>query len=195
MPTSYTAPVLAGEITTVEQYALICARAMGACIMMRDDPLDVPIPERFEPSTKYYDGALAEAEAVIAEVSALTDAECETRSATEFQEKLADQLRYEKNEALGLARYKTLLDQVQKWDCRAEGLKEFMMQQLVQSIGFDCSAHAPPELKQFTGPEWRELTLLEASANADRARENIAKEIERTNGRNAWLSDLRASFT
>ena len=33
---------------TFEQFALLCARAFGACIEMRDDPTDKPIPKKFK---------------------------------------------------------------------------------------------------------------------------------------------------
>ena len=45
MPTGYTAGILEGE--TFEQYALQCAKAFGALVMMRDEPSDAPIPDQF----------------------------------------------------------------------------------------------------------------------------------------------------
>ena len=53
MPTGYTDAVATGEIKTLKEFAYRCARAMGACIDMRDKPMDAPIPERFEPSSFY----------------------------------------------------------------------------------------------------------------------------------------------
>ena len=60
MPTGYTASVADGRVTEFAPFALQCARAMGALIMMRDEPHDAPIPERFEASD-YYSKSLAEA--------------------------------------------------------------------------------------------------------------------------------------
>ena len=45
MPTGYTADIQDGKITTLREYALSCARAFGALIMMRDDPHDAPIAD------------------------------------------------------------------------------------------------------------------------------------------------------
>lgn len=50
MPTGYTEAVQSGEVTEFRDFALRCARAMGALIMMRDDPMDAPIPDEFKPS-------------------------------------------------------------------------------------------------------------------------------------------------
>jgi hypothetical protein len=40
MPTGYTAGVADGTITEFREYALLCARAFGACIMLRDEPVE-----------------------------------------------------------------------------------------------------------------------------------------------------------
>lgn len=48
MPTGYTADVQSGKVTDFAEYAMNCARAFGALVLMRDDPSDADIPERFE---------------------------------------------------------------------------------------------------------------------------------------------------
>lgn len=73
MPSAYTAPVQDGKITEFKDFAILCARAFGACIDMRDDPLDKPIPEAFSPVTKHYDEALATATNKLAALRAMTD--------------------------------------------------------------------------------------------------------------------------
>lgn len=53
MPTGYTASVADGTTTTLRAFALQCARAFGATVTMRDDPMSAEIPERFEPGGFY----------------------------------------------------------------------------------------------------------------------------------------------
>ena len=48
MPTGYTATLME-KGQDFPDFVLLCARAMGATIMLRDEPLDAPIPE-FQPS-------------------------------------------------------------------------------------------------------------------------------------------------
>lgn len=67
MPTGYTADVADGKITDFVEYALQCARAFGACIMLRDEPISSEIPE-FQPSD-YNANALAEAEKTLSRFS------------------------------------------------------------------------------------------------------------------------------
>lgn len=49
MPTGYTSPLYEGKEISFEQFALRCARNFGALVMMREEPLDTPIPEKFNP--------------------------------------------------------------------------------------------------------------------------------------------------
>jgi len=44
MPTGYTAEIYEGEKeVTFEKFALTCARAFGACITIRDEPMSASI--------------------------------------------------------------------------------------------------------------------------------------------------------
>ena len=69
MPTGYTAGVATGEIKDFKTYALQCARAFGACIMLRDEPMSDEIPE-FKPSD-HYEKSLAKATADLAAFTAI----------------------------------------------------------------------------------------------------------------------------
>lgn len=195
MPTGYTYDVQRGKITTLHDFALHCARAMGACIMMRDDPADAPIPERFEPHTDFYDKGIAEARAVLAEVPALSAQECDARAAADYETALKSHTDRLAEQAAGERRYRSMLAQVEGWTTQAEGIREFMLEQLRTSISHDCDSRYEPEppIRQ-TGEQWRQTTLEKVSrVLADRTVER-AKEIGRTEGRNQWLANLRASL-
>lgn len=53
MANGYTYRVEDGEITSLRDFALFCARAFGAAITMRDEPLSTPLPKAFEPDNYY----------------------------------------------------------------------------------------------------------------------------------------------
>ena len=55
MPTGYTSKLLENPDMTPEEFVMVIARAFGICIDMREDSLDTPIPERFEPSPYHKD--------------------------------------------------------------------------------------------------------------------------------------------
>jgi hypothetical protein len=88
MPTGYTSDLYGGKEQDFRSFALSCARAFGALITMRDDPVDTPIPERFEPST-YSDRELSRAQDRLIELSDLTEAEADREAATAFHDVLA----------------------------------------------------------------------------------------------------------
>jgi len=72
MPTAYTSFVADNENFTFPEFAMLCAREFGALISMRDEPLDTPVPERFEPDDFYrkqYEAAKAEYDEVYPQFS------------------------------------------------------------------------------------------------------------------------------
>lgn len=194
MPTGYTAAVQDGSITTLHEFALQCARGMGALIMMRDEPWGAPIPEKFEPSTKYYDEALAKARAELAEVTSLSNAECEARAKAEHEKAEQAWAEYVAGKRASRERYEAMLAQVEAWDTDAEGIKEFMLSQLRESITFDCGDYAPSVSALPSPDEWRAERMKSLAKDIGYHEERRAAEIARTEARNRWLTALRASL-
>ncbi|MGY2995493.1 hypothetical protein [Mesorhizobium sp. URHB0026] len=190
MPTGYTAAVVDGSITTLRQFALQCARGMGACINMRDDAWDAPIPERFEPLTKFYDEGLAKAREVLATVPNYTPEMCENMAAAEWLEASDAHHKYESERIERNHRCLDMRAAVMDWQTEAEGIKEFMLQQL--GVTLDDYPSEPP--KKMAGAEWRADKLAKAERDLAYHEKHRAEEIERTEARNRWLAALRASL-
>jgi len=196
MPTGYTADVQSGKVTTLTEYAMQCARAFGATIMMRDDPADKPIPARFEPQTAYNDEGLAEAQKQLAELEALTDSECADRAEDDYQKSLVVYHERVARRAEQKARYEAMIAKVNAWEAprtHAE-MKSFMLSQLRQSVDFDCNGEWDREPKREAPVAWRARKISDAAKNISYHAEARKKEIERTEDRNKWLDDLRASL-
>lgn len=77
MPTGYTYPVCEGKITEFPDFALSCARAFGALISMREEPMDAPLPDEIAASTNYYDQKIEESQKRLGEVQAMTNADAD----------------------------------------------------------------------------------------------------------------------
>lgn len=185
------------EGQSFQDFILGCARAFGACIMMRDDPHDTPIPERFEPSD-YHKKRIAEATAELSRLRGLNEADRviygETRKATDIQQsqKWLEKERQE-NERLS-----DMEQKVNAWTpptSEHTGLKDFMLDQIKISknkLGYiEASmekSRAKPPMDYYT----------EAVAQAQRDIEyNItehAEEVERANSRTDWVQQLRKSI-
>lgn len=197
MPTGYTADVQSGAITEFEEFVWRCARAMGALIMMRDEPWDAPVPERFEPGTSYYDERIATAQARLTELLTMPQAEVEAAAQAAQANKAESDASYDARKDEERARYEAMLAKVQAWHpptTEHVGFKDFMVRQLNDSIEFDCTRY-PVEVPAPIDPNvWHKKELDYTINDIARLHKNRAEEVERTEGRNRWLAELRASL-
>jgi hypothetical protein len=195
MPTGYTAAIKDG--ISFEEFTWNCARAFGALIMMRDDPASAPIPERFEPSD-YNLKRLAEARSRLAELEALTPEQCQQRADEQYESD--EQSRLDRKQEMQdlRAKYADMLDQVRVWIAPSkehDGLKEFMIKQIEESIKFDCGyTHYDEPTVRLSGIDWLDEQKARAIKNIEHHKTANAEEVERTNGRNEWVRLLRESL-
>lgn len=190
MPSSYTAPIYDGEPITFEVFVLRCARGMGACVTIRDEPLDVPPPEAFAPDP-YYSRAVEKAEAEWRRLSALSPAELHEEIDAKYSADLGEYIAGAARAAEIRARYSAMLTQVEAWDPPTPdhaGLKGFMLEQI---RGSSESDGYPPQRPAKPSPD---EVLDRAKAAVSHAWESLGKEARRVETRNAWLRALRASL-
>ena len=196
MPTGYTAAIADG--ITFERFAMDCARAFGACVMLRDESGGGEIiPERFEPSD-YHLKQLGNARARLAELETISLVEAEKRSEGDYRQAEASRLEHLQKNKDQLAAYSAMLDQVNAWEPPSDehnGLRDFMQSQIEQSIKFDdmVDYYEKPTVRQ-TGAEWLEAQKYTALRDIDRHRAEHTKEVERTEQRNEWVRMLRDSL-
>lgn len=193
MPTGYTADIAKG--ITFEQYAMSCARAFGALVMMRDEPSDAPIPDAFAPSD-YHARAIVEARKKLHDLCLLdgpdllaahTAAVKEWQDGVDRREREAQELRQKYEAMLAKAKaYRPPTPDHQKF-------AEFMVEQIEQSIDFDCKVYRPDRVTDDP-IRWRNLQIEAAKSNIAYHEKEHQKEIERTASRNKWIADLRSSL-
>jgi len=199
MPTGYTADVATGKITSLREFAMTCARGMGALVMMRDDPSGAAIPERFEPSD-FQKKALAEAKAELAKVQAMSADEATAAAEAEYAAALARREERLREDDERTARYDAMIAKVEAWAGAPEGLKEFMLDQLRQSKDFDCYTPEArlrymPEPTLTSGTEWRHAQEIELLRRVRYCAGEWEAEVARVEGRNAWIAQLRAALS
>jgi hypothetical protein len=196
MPSGYTAAIKDG--IDFKTFALQCARAFGALVMMRDDPADAPIPERFEPSD-YHVRAIAEAQQRLNELDGMPVDEAGREAQAQYVKEVQSRRdRIAENDALRV-KYQAMLKQVDAWEVPTpdhEGLKKFMREQIESSIEFDCNndyyLRTMPVLK--TPLEWRSEQVEKARRDISYHSKENAEEIGRTATRNDWVKALRESL-
>lgn len=195
MPTGYTAGVQDGSVTDFSQFAMQCARAFGALIMMRDDPIDAPIPEEFPPST-HHEEQIEEARLEVARLNAMTVDQREAAARAAHNQAVASWTKREIERKEQLARYEAMLAQVRAWQPPSpdhDKFKEFMVSQLTDSIEWDCRPSERPT--QMKRDEWHEEALRSAEWSLNYHIEGQQKENERSAGRTQWVRLLRMSLS
>jgi hypothetical protein len=193
MPTGYTAAIKDGISFT--QFAMRCARGMGALVTMRDEPLDAPVPEKIEPSP-YHLEKLEKLRATLAELRAMPVAEIAAAAVMANAERAAAHQRDVVDNEDRRSKYEEMLRQVEKWEPPTHehrSLRTFMIEQIEQSISFDCRDLIPPP-KPLTGPEWIETKLRDTLRDIEYHETKHTEEVAMAASRTQWLRALRASL-
>ena len=191
MPTGYTAPLEDGPMT-FQQFAMRCARAFGALIDMREEPMDAPIPESFKPHS-YASEKITKARNGLAELAAMSDSAAEAMQAIEYAEELQ---RYEDSLArleAANARYRAMIVEVDAWTPPTgehQGLKDFMRDQLTKSI-HDWQPKKPEKLPL---PLWKQARRERLEHDIEYYAKEAREEESRTRDRNVWVAALRDSL-
>lgn len=196
MPTGYTDGVSSGKVTEFKDYALRCARAFGACIMLRDEPLSSDIPE-FIPS-EYHDKRLVEANRELQEFNLATPDQRKKMHADEHTKSVMHA-----NEAIArrkeeLARYEAMLAKAKSFQPPSpdhQQYAEFLVSQLEESIRFDCDLSFYEKLMQpVPFEEWEKEKIKGLRRDVDYHTAEKRKEADRTASRNKWVEQLKQAL-
>jgi hypothetical protein len=193
MPTGYTAAVQDGKITTFREFALQCARAFGACIEMRDDPSDAPIPDEFPARTDYHDRELERARRTLAELEGIGRDQCALAAAAAHKDALASWEASKARRELENGRYEAMRQKVLAWTPPSDEhveMKNFMLQQL--DISMDRYTYEKPKLQ--TPAAWLGEQVRQAQHSIEYHTKGREDEIARAEQRNRWLRLLRESL-
>ena len=192
MPTGYTADISKG--ISFEKFVLQCARAMGALIMMRDDPSDTPIPDTFEPSD-YHVKELEKAEQKYSFLLHLDKEQIKEYSESSYAEQM-ESWRKREDEKIELAnKYREMLAKVVEWQPPTkdhEGFKDFMVKQIRESIDWDCKPYEAPE--KLSPDEWYSKQLKDIDWSIEYHTKEGKEEVRRSKDRSEWVQQLKASL-
>jgi hypothetical protein len=196
MPTGYTADIQDG--ISFRTFAMNCARAFGACVMLRDAPGGGDqIPEAFEPSD-YNAKALDKAKADLAALSDMPSKALQRAADKAFDDEETARLQHIQEKRDARRKYEEMLSQVDAWKPPTPdhiGLQAFMREQIVQSIDFDCDEkyYSTPVVR-LTGAQWANARRVQLLRDIAHHAKGHAEEVERTNTRNEWVRQLRQAL-
>lgn len=196
MPTGYTRQLME-KGQTFEEFVLLCARAIGVFVSMRDDPMDAPIPDKFEP-IDHYSNELEQNKLLVERLEQMTHEQ---------------RVEYGRNQIRGdLARYRQLIQKAAEENARLDemgakvkawnpptpdhtDLQKFMLEQIQRSRNDGDYYNKALVKATETSPLalWHSA-LSEARRQIAYCVEEQQNEIDRANSKTDWVKQLRDSL-
>lgn len=197
MPTGYNSGLTIS--TTLRQFAMRCARAMGPLFVLRDEPLDAPT-DKAEVEDPYHAIELEKANAEESFLLALSPEEAEAEARKRYRAKMEEMVAKKvENDELRRA-FERMNDLVRGWDPGDPDLVElrrFMLDQSSLSMSdvmSDEVIHRLYSPSASSGSEWRQMRLEEVRGRIKHHREGWEKEKKRAAYVRGWLAALRRSL-
>lgn len=196
MPTGYTAKIYDGKDATLGGFLRECAR--GFILDMKDAPADAAIPER----STYKDEVIANHEQYVKEaldtiyrLEGMTDAQCDAEAKAHYDTECARFNEMNAERAAIGERYRAVLTELDAWDAPPplHALRDFMRDQLVKSIEFDCEPFDLPPAP-LSGAEWRAREIAHAQQMHARWSEDLVKQREMKVRGDAFMAALHGEL-
>lgn len=200
MPTGYTAELME-KGQTFQQFALGCARAFGALVEMRNDPLDKPIPEQL-PESEYSQRRLAECKQELQQLMNTAPQQRKDHAEAKRAKEVKHLQAYVEQCQVEDARLKAMLVKVTEWvppTGEHEELKKFMLEQLTISLHTreGEQPYGVKELAEWECKPWGDIWAAELAAvkrSIDYHTNEARGERDRNRSRNEWVQRLRVSL-
>lgn len=195
MPTGYTSDIYNGKEVSGKEFILKCARSFGALVTMRDDPMDKEIT-KFEPRTYHLD-RLKEEQVKLEKYKNMTIDEVQKEIDDSYEKEVKRY--YEQLDKYNRLkeRYEKTLKEVEGWTPPTDehvNLKNFAIEQLKESVRFDCDFnHLRYPIKECA-TEWLDLRIISTEDNIKYHRNKFEEEVKVTNERNEWVNQLKGSL-
>jgi hypothetical protein len=187
MATGYTAKLSDGE-QSFEDFVLGCA-----CAFFYDTS---KLPEKWKVKTSYAD-SLKEHQAELAKVKKMGMAEAKREADKEFAKAKAEHEKDKRERAAAEDRLMAMRAKVADWEpptAKHVRLKKLMLQQIDETINFDCVDYDGGPSKRMSGGDWLRSKIAELKRDIEYDSRHYAEEVKRTNERNEWCDALRKSL-
>jgi hypothetical protein len=192
MPTGYTSYILDG--ISFNEFVLKCARNFGALIEMRDMSMDAKIPKEFKPHP-YNLEEMTKAKRRLEKFKKLTPEQWEREAEKEYEREMREEQNSLKRLSERRKKYENMLAKVKIWKpvhSDLDNLKKFMMEQIKESIEFDC--YTPDKPERLTGKEWAEEKRESLEHDIEHHAKEWGDEQKRAKDRTLWVERLRQSL-
>jgi hypothetical protein len=198
MPTGYTSSLIDTDEISFQKFAMICARAFGACIDMRDDSLNKDIPEKFEESS-YNKNEYEKAIKLLEDFNSSDTDTLYKQYENEYELEIKSREEYLEKNKQQIQRYTTMLDKVYEWNPPSKDhikLKNFMIDQIRRSIEFDDMQeyYQNNPITKLSFEQWKYNKIEQIKKDIQYHMKRWQEETKRVAERNKWIQDLRNSL-
>lgn len=202
MPTRYTSYIKDGKITSGKEFLKLCTRAFGVAIDLKDESLDVPTPNHFEPHS-YYEKAYKDSLVSREKAYSMTLEEIKEDIISKYNdnkgraEKILEEYKDEDKKDLKVR------EEVEKWTPPTpehENLKKFCLEQIDMSLNTTlyewCEKDINKELDTSNDTIKKYIDILRDNADEKlkRAYKNWQEELRRAEEKNLWMKQFLDSL-
>lgn len=202
MPTGYTSYIKDGKITSGKEFLKLCTRAFGIAVDLKDESLDVPTPNHFEPHP-YYEKAYKDSLVSREKAYSMTLEEVKEDIISKYNdnkgrvEKILEEYKDEDK------KYLKVREEVEKWTPPTpehENLKKFCLEQIDMSLNTSlykwCEEDINKELDTSDDTIKKYIDILRDNADEKlkRAYKKYQEELKRVEEKNLWMKQFLDSL-
>jgi len=203
MPTGYTAFIEDGNITTGKEFLLLCSRAFGVAMEIRDEPLSVPTPITFEPDG-YYKNRYESAVKRLEEERNISFEVAKRRMRSDYDMRVKDAKRTIANMTAINERYTKVRGQVSGWvppTKNHEGIKKFALEQIDMCVNSDKMfayyqeiINTPFNDSDEAVQEYIKKYVEYLESEVERAKKAYDEEVKRANDKTQFMKEFIESL-
>lgn len=202
MPTGYTAYIKDGKITSGKEFLKLCTRAFGIAVDLKDESLDVPTPNYFEPHP-YYEKAYKDSLVSREKAYSMTLEEVKEDIISKYNdnkgraEKILEKYKDEDK------KYLKVREEVEKWippTSEHENLKKFCLEQIDMSLNtslyewYEKDINKELDTSDDTIKKYIDILRDNADEKLKRAYKNWQEELRRVEEKNLWMKQFLDSL-
>lgn len=199
MPSGYTEGILSGTINDLNDFIWMCARGFGAFITQKDNIDEPPILK--EKPNPYYKNKIKQLLNEQQKYNEYTDNDWQKEYFKYIEDQLKDIDNNIKEKIESKEKYENILNQVKEWIPPNENfhkLKSFMINQIEESIDFDCNTSFWQERKNKISnlklEQYKRNVLNDINESLISNKEYYDEEVQRVKERNQWKQQLIESI-
>ena len=202
MPTGYTSYIKDGKITSGKEFLKLCTRTFGIAIDLKEESLDVPTPNHFEPHP-YYEKAYKD--------SLVSREKAYSMTLEEVKEDIISKYNDNKDRAeKTLEKYKDedkkylkVREEVEKWippTPEHENLKKFCLEQIDMSLNtglyewYEKDINKELDTSDDTIKKYIDILRDNADEKLKRAYKKYQEELKRVEEKNLWMKQFLDSL-